>query len=82
MSAPYAITAAELRASAENVRDPVLALRMLDRADELERGELRDQLRAAYERAVNRQGIMSRAADEAWRALRAETHRQLGARAA
>lgn len=78
MKLPYAITPAALRASAEDVRDPILAQRMLDRADEMEAGERRDALRAKYERMVKTFGIMSRAADETWKQLNAETHRQLG----
>ncbi|MGL4240053.1 MAG: hypothetical protein ACRCTI_02960 [Beijerinckiaceae bacterium] len=75
---PYAITPAQLRASAEEVRDPALALRMLDRADLMEAGERRDALRADSEREVLVSGLMSRRADAAWKKLAAETHRQLG----
>jgi len=80
MTPTYAITPAQLRASAENVRDPALAMRMLDRADAMEANERRDALRFAYERTVMTDGIMSRPADLAWRELNKETHRQLGAR--
>ena len=78
MTYPYAITPAQLRASAESVRDPALAMRMLDRAAEMEANERRDALRAAYKRDGMVYGPMARQTEKSWQALNAETHRQLG----